>query len=131
MTTHIFLSVFLFILVQSYTILVIVQLVIVTTHNYFLLFGSTRGVSHLATLLLVPAGGQPNDLCVRGQGAVQVLVLRKTEFIFFPPCRNTSRKNGVKHFLRITVFIRLIAARIIRIRLKKSGCASLFGCVYY
>ena len=30
-----------------------------------------------------------------------------------------------------TVFIRLIAARIIRKRLKKSGCASLFGCVYY
>ena len=30
-----------------------------------------------------------------------------------------------------TVFIRLIAARIIRIRLQKSGCASLFGCVYY
>ena len=32
------------------------------------------------------------------------------------------------HFLK---FIRLIAARIIRKRPKKSGCASLFGCVYY
>ena len=34
-------------------------------------------------------------------------------------------------YIIYTVFIRLIAARTIRIRPEKSGCASLFGCVYY
>ena len=39
--------------------------------------------------------------------------------------------NCIYFLITITVFIRLIAARIIRKRLKKSVCASLFGCVYY